>query len=111
MDVGLVDEAYSSQTCPQCGERHKPRGRVFACPACGLRSHRDAVGAVNLLSRYTTGQVGQVGPPGRIKYRHPFGKLSVRTGKRSAEDTGPGSAVSVSTGLVPVAQAPLRDKS
>jgi len=27
--VELVNEAYTSQTCPNCGERHKPKGRLF----------------------------------------------------------------------------------
>jgi putative transposase len=37
-----VDPAYSSQTCSRCGERHKPRGKVFLCPSCGSNQHRDA---------------------------------------------------------------------
>jgi len=79
----LVDEAYSSQTCPACGQRHKPTGRIYRCPACGFRGHRDGqVGAVNLLSRHVHGDVGKLKPPGPIKYRHPF-----LTGKRSRLDT------------------------
>jgi len=27
--VELVDEAYSSQTCPECRHRHKPKGRLY----------------------------------------------------------------------------------
>ncbi len=27
-----MDEAYTSQTCPNCGEHHKPKGRVYRCP-------------------------------------------------------------------------------
>lgn len=87
MRTELVDEAYSSQTCPPCGERHQPAGRVFRCPACGFVHARDAVGAVNLLSRHVHGDVGQVKPPPEVKYRHPFGRLSFRTGKRSRLDT------------------------
>ncbi len=82
MRVQLVDEAYTSQTCPQCGGRHKPTGRVFRCPACGFVSHRDIVGAANLLSRCRFGEVGHVRPPPVVKYRHPF-----VTGKRSRLDT------------------------
>src|SRR6185312_651234 len=29
-----VNEAYSSQTCPVCGERSKHR-RIYRCPHCG----------------------------------------------------------------------------
>jgi IS605 OrfB family transposase len=84
MRVELVDEAYTSQTCPHCGRRHKPRGRVYTCPACGFVGHRDIVGSANLLSRSRFGKVGQIIPPAVVKYRHPFDA----TGKRSPVDTG-----------------------
>ncbi len=77
----LVNEAYTSQTCPCCGERHKPKGRVYRCPACGFVSHRDAVGAANIRSVRLVGKPGQ-SLTGEIKYRHPF-----MTGKRSRLDT------------------------
>jgi putative transposase len=50
--VVLQDEAYTSQACPRCGHLHKPRGRIYACPACGFRFHRDGVGAVNIRCKY-----------------------------------------------------------
>lgn len=71
MAVELINEAYTSQTCPNCGERHKPRGRVYRCPTCGFRSHRDAVGAANIRSVKLFGIPGK-SPPGTIKYRRPF---------------------------------------
>lgn len=37
-----VDPAYTSQTCSRCGERHKPIRKVFECPSCGSKQHRDA---------------------------------------------------------------------
>ncbi len=46
------DEAYTSQECPTCGARTKPRGRVYRCHACGLIAHRDVVGQVNILRKY-----------------------------------------------------------
>ena len=82
MTVELVNEAYTSQTCPNCGERHKPKGRVYRCPACGFQSHRDAVGAANIRSVFLYGKPGQ-SPPGEVKYRHPF----KRVGMRSRPDT------------------------
>ena len=89
IQVELVNEAHTTQTCPACGERHKPKGRLYRCPACGFVSHRDVVGAANILSRHQHGRLGQVQPPpcGEIKYRHPFGKWSFQTGKRSRLDT------------------------
>lgn len=44
-----VSEAYSSQTCPHCGHRHKPTNRNYVCQ-CGYTQHRDIVGAMNILN-------------------------------------------------------------
>jgi putative transposase len=79
----LENEAYTSQTCPNpnCLHRLKPRGRVYHCPACGFRGHRDMVGASNILSRYLYAELGRL-YPSETKYRHPF-----LTGKRSPVDT------------------------
>lgn len=44
-----VSEAYSSQTCPHCGNKHKPIGRNYEC-SCGYKQHRDVVGAMNILN-------------------------------------------------------------
>ena len=45
MAVTLVEEAYTSQTCPGtlpdgtgCLQCYKPKGRVYRCPACGFDS-------------------------------------------------------------------------
>jgi putative transposase len=92
MRVVLVDEHYTSKTCPNpiCNHRHKPAGRVYRCPVCGFQAHRDVVGAANILSRQLFGAVGEVRPPPVTMYRHP-----VRPGKRSSLDTGqPGKAKS-----------------
>jgi IS605 OrfB family transposase len=49
--VRLVDERGSSSTCPACRRRvPKPTGRRFQCPHCGLRGHRDLVGARNIAA-------------------------------------------------------------
>ena len=44
-----VSEAYSSQTCPNCGNKHKPTGRNYECQG-GYKQHRDVVGAMNILN-------------------------------------------------------------
>jgi putative transposase len=41
-------ERGTSSRCPRCGHRHKPRGRTWACRACGFVGHRDLVGSVNM---------------------------------------------------------------
>jgi putative transposase len=60
--VRQIDEAYSSRTCSRCGHvRHStPRGRVFACPGCGVQCHRDANGAANIVSKAVYGSYGRV---------------------------------------------------
>jgi putative transposase len=66
-----VDEAYTSQTCPVCGERNKGR-RIYRCRTCGQTAPRDVIGSVNIL------QVGRhnVLVPGRsvpnaVQWVHP----------------------------------------
>ena len=44
-----INEAYTSQTCPNCGQRHKTSNRNYRC-SCGYHVHRDVVGAHNILS-------------------------------------------------------------
>lgn len=67
----MVDEEYSSQTCPVCGERSKHR-RVFRCK-CGVAAPRDVIGAVNILA---IGQHGSLAPgrsvPNAIEFVRPI---------------------------------------
>jgi putative transposase len=71
VEVVLQDEAHTTRTCPGCGHEYKPRGREYACPVCGLRAHRDAVGAANILSVHLHGEMGHIQPT-EPKYRQPF---------------------------------------
>ncbi len=75
----LINEAYSSQTCPNppCGHRNKPQGRRYVCAQCGYVGHRDNVGCTNILSTYETGKLGQYLPCSEEKYRHPVRRGSV----------------------------------
>lgn len=47
--VEYVDPKYTSQICPCCGERNKAKDRKYSC-SCGYSSHRDLIGARNILS-------------------------------------------------------------
>ena len=49
IEVEKISEAYSTQTCPVCGQRHKSTGRNYRCK-CGYTAHRDIHGAMNILS-------------------------------------------------------------
>jgi len=82
--VELQNEAHTTRTCPGCGHEHKPRGRNYVCPVCGLRAHRDAVGAANILSLYLYDELGHIQPT-EPKYRQPFRKGRPR---RSPPGTG-----------------------
>ena len=57
--VVSCNEAYTSQTCPACGERQKPRNRNYRCKSCGFAYHRDGVGAINIRKKY----LGQIAVP------------------------------------------------
>ena len=72
MTVELVNEAYTSQTCPKCGKRNKTKGRNYKCE-CGFAYHRDGVGAANIRQRTKYRElvpvVGDMTPPVGIRYR------------------------------------------
>jgi putative transposase len=86
----LQDEHYTSQTCPQCGHRHKPRGRVYTCGQCGFSGHRDVVGQINIFSAYTCGTPGKLPMPPTVKYRRPAALWRKRSMRRR-RDTGQGA--------------------
>lgn len=49
IEVLYVNPAYTSQTCPVCGERNHASDRRYACK-CGFHTHRDIVGAINICN-------------------------------------------------------------
>lgn len=72
IEVVLQNEAYTSQTCPTCGKRHKPSGREYVC-SCGFRFDRDGVGAINIRRKYLgcmdTPVVGLMASPAGVRFR------------------------------------------
>ena len=72
MEVVLQNEAYTSQTCPACGKRHKPKGREYKC-VCGFRFDRDGVGAINIRRKYLGCMdipvVGLMASPSGVRFR------------------------------------------
>lgn len=71
MEVELQEEAHTSQTCPGCGKRHKPKGREYRCK-CGFKYHRDGVGAWNIRAKYLgnfgSAVVGAMASPTGVRY-------------------------------------------
>lgn len=70
MEVVLQNERHTSKTCPKCGAKHKPQGRLYSCRSCGFKFDRDGVGAINIRSKY----LGCLGVPvvGEL-WQPPFG--------------------------------------
>ncbi len=68
--VELINEAYTSQTCLNCGKRNKPQKRSYTCK-CGFEHHRDSVGAVNIRQKY----LGCLGTPVAATMASPVGIL------------------------------------
>lgn len=62
LSVNHVPEPYTSQTCPACNARNRPKGRCYACRSCRFRCHRDAVGAVNIWRLAVLGAFVPLGP-------------------------------------------------
>ena len=72
--VEVIDESYTSQTCPSCGDKHKPGNREYKCK-CGFTYHRDGVGAINIRQKY----LGRLGDPVAATMASPIGiRLEVR---------------------------------
>lgn len=73
LSVEVVPERFTTQTCPACGARHRPKGRMYKCNLCGFSGHRDIVGAVNIRNKYLGSQTpvtGDTAAPVGMRY-HP----------------------------------------
>ncbi|MCA2225304.1 RNA-guided endonuclease InsQ/TnpB family protein [Nonomuraea aurantiaca] len=54
----LVDPAYTSQACPECGHisrANRPARGRFVCKRCGLAGHADHIAARNIATRGAAG--------------------------------------------------------
>jgi len=65
----VVNPAYTSQTCPNCGfvARKNRNGTRFQCCYCGKISHADVVGGSGLLRRSEDKQIGLDDYPAVVK--------------------------------------------
>ncbi len=50
ISVEMVNPVYTSQICPSCKEKNKANGRSYECSHCGFKTHRDRVGAINIIT-------------------------------------------------------------
>ena len=67
IELEKISEAYSTQTCPKCGRRHKCNSRNYHC-GCGYVAHRDIHGARNILSLGLNGRICITTPIKEKKY-------------------------------------------
>jgi len=56
IELVKIDESFTTQTCPVCGRKRKPSGRIYECH-CGYRCHRDVHGARNIMSKHKHGDI------------------------------------------------------
>lgn len=77
--VLFVLAAYTSRTCPKCGDARKSnRTRdKFCCLHCGYANHSDVVGAMNISRRSPTGQ-NPLRDGGHVNGPHGHSKTSQR---------------------------------
>jgi putative transposase len=83
----LVNPAYTSQTCSQCGQcapENRKSQAVFQCVACGLDLNADINAALNILAagQAVTARGGSENAPAREPRTHP------RVRRKSAGSTG-----------------------
>ena len=98
--VENVNEAYTSQECPQCGHRQKRSGREYVCFECQFHGHRDVVGAANIRRRivaerkyvgtegYQCRLPGVMASPSGVRFR-PHLRCSSRSRRKTNGPTGP----------------------
>src|SRR5919199_2329816 len=85
MQVVVVGERYTTQTCPACGHRYKPRGRLYRCrnALCSFVFHRDGVGAINIRRTYRGSGlvVGAMASPTGVRYHAHLSRSSALRGR------------------------------
>ena len=52
IELILINESYTSSTCPICKKSVRPNNRNFQCPKCKYTQDRDVVGSINILNKY-----------------------------------------------------------
>lgn len=50
-NLKMINEAYTSQTCPSCGNCTKTKEKLWHCNTCSLSIDRDILGARNILMK------------------------------------------------------------
>jgi putative transposase len=90
------EERGTSSRCPSCRRRHKPKGRLWRCPACDFIGHRDAVGAVNM---HALAFDQEVMFPVSVTYQRPGPERAACGVNNRKSGRPPGRCSSLDTGL------------
>ncbi|WP_372759314.1 RNA-guided endonuclease InsQ/TnpB family protein [Litorivivens sp.] len=89
VEIHKQNESYTTQTCPKCGHRYKPSGRMYICrkDTCDFIGIRDIVGASNIGNKFQNGGKivpSALVPPLKAKYlrviKMPVARLPVVDG-------------------------------
>ena len=99
ISVLIGSERGTSSTCPECGRRHKPKGRAWNCPnpKCSYKNkHRDITGSL-MMQVLAFGENPKY--PKTIKYLRP-----VPTGSSRCADTRRSSLTLANTSSTSVAE-------
>ncbi|MHB8585532.1 MAG: RNA-guided endonuclease TnpB family protein [Thermoplasmatota archaeon] len=66
IEIVYVPAAYTSRSCPKCGDARKSNrgGLAFRCLHCSYRNHADVVGATNIQRLWSSGMLA--GLRGRV---------------------------------------------
>ncbi|MEV1241334.1 transposase [Nonomuraea sp. NPDC049750] len=84
----LVDPAYTSQACPECGyvsRANRPARGRFVCTRCGLAGHADHIAARNIATRGAAGWAA-------INQPHATGLPSARRDRESKPPASTGGS-------------------
>ena len=49
VQVNIITEEYTSQTCIKCKKRTKTTSELFKCNYCNYKLDRDLIGSTNIL--------------------------------------------------------------
>jgi len=105
-EVGIevidVSEAYTTKTCPRCGNYNRPKNRNYVCAYCGMRCHRDVVGAYNILTVYRYGFI-----IADVLFPYPLPKyLRILFSKKRRSSSSPGGDLMVAVSYNPTGGNP-----
>ena len=86
INVVLISEEHTSQSCPNCGYKKKPTSRTYHCNQCDFKYHRDGVGAINIYNKKVSGVINtpvsrDIGSPLGVRFNWHLSSLGLNPRK------------------------------